>query len=133
MSVLVDTSVWSLVLRRTAARNTRWKEEMKELVRQSRVRMIGPIRQEILSGIRERKEFELLRERLSAFPDVEIVTTDYERAAELFNACRARGVQGSHTDFLICAVALHHDWEIFTNDSDFRRYERIVSIKLYRM
>jgi predicted nucleic acid-binding protein len=111
----------------------RWQEEMRELVGQSRVRIIGPVRQEILSGIRERKNFENLKERLSVFPDVVILTADYERAAELFNACRARGIQGSHTDFLICAISLHHDWEIFTTDSDFLRYARIIGVKLYRM
>ncbi len=133
MSVLVDTSVWSLTLRRMKTATNRWQEEMRELVSQSRIRIIGPIRQEVLSGIRERKHFDILKERLSVFPDAAILTSDYERAAEFFNTCRAKGIQGSHTDFLICALALHHDWEIFTTDSDFQSFARIIGVKLYRI
>ena len=133
MSVLVDTSVWSQALRRKTVTSHPLANALTELVNQSRVRIIGPIRQEILSGIRERHVFETLKQRLSVFPDESISTSDYERAAEFFNTCHTKEVQGSHIDFLICAVAQQRDWEVFTTDEDFKRYARFVDIKLYRM
>src|SRR4029079_19490475 len=104
VNVLVDTSVWSLALRRPAAHGSRETAELVELVREGRVAMIGAIRQEILSGIRASEQYRKLRDRLRAFGDVELDEADYEEAATCFNRCRARGLQGSNTDFLICAV-----------------------------
>jgi predicted nuclease of predicted toxin-antitoxin system len=57
--------------------------------------------------------------RLSAFPDQSITTEDYAMAARFFNLCRISGVQGSNTDFLICAVAARNRLAIFTTDKDF--------------
>ena len=133
MNVIVDTSVWSLVLRRSDAPDDPIADELRELISDLRVRMIGPIRQEILSGIRQQRQFELLRDTLGAFPDLPIETDDYERAAEFFNTCRGEGVQGSNTDFLICAVAERHDLAIFTTDRDFESFQRYLPITLYEM
>jgi predicted nucleic acid-binding protein len=126
MKVLVDTSVWSLALRRRAPGHGA-VDELRRLVAAGRASMAGPIRQEILSGIRERKAFERLRDQLRAFPDEEIVSADYERAAEHFNTCRARGVQGSNTDYLLCALAERHQMPILTTDEDFTRYARVLA------
>ena len=67
--------------------------------------MLGCIRQEILSGVRSENQFQILRDHFRAFPDEVLQTGDYERAAEFFNDCRRKGLQGSNTDFLICAAA----------------------------
>ena len=72
MNVLVDTSVWSLALRRKAKRNPEIVDELTELVREGRVVMTGPVRQELLSGIKADAQFRTLRERLRAFPDLEV-------------------------------------------------------------
>jgi predicted nucleic acid-binding protein len=93
--------------------------------------MIGPVRQELLSGIKEKAQFELLREHLKAFPDLELETSDYEAAAVAFNRCRERGVQGSNTDFLICAAAARRDFAIFTTDGDFQHYAPVLRLKLH--
>jgi len=53
VNVLVDTSVWSLALRRKARRDHAMVDELAELIREGRVMMMGPIRQELLSGIKE--------------------------------------------------------------------------------
>lgn len=103
--VLVDTCVWSLALRRRREPASRSVEVLSELIREGRAALIGPIRQEVLSGVREQAQFERLRHVLRAFPDRTLVTEDHERAAEMFNACRGAGIQGSNTDFLICAHA----------------------------
>ena len=131
MRVVVDTSVWSLALRRIAPRSQDAVSELEELVREGRVVLLGAIRQEILSGVRRELDFEGLRDHLKAFPDEEIVTTDYERAATGFNLCRGRGVQGSNTDFLICAVAERCGFSILTTDKDFVAFASVLPIRLH--
>jgi len=105
---------------------------MLKLVNQGLLEIIGPIRQEILSGIRERSKFEVVRDRLRVFPDLEIGTGEYEEAADYYNQCRSEGIQGSFTDFVICAVAVRHDLSIFTDDNDFIGYKKHLPIRLYR-
>ncbi len=132
MRVLVDTSVWSLALRRRLdGPDKSVRNALANLVEEGRVAIIGSVRQELLSGIKEAAQFEQLRDHLRAFPDLEIATEDYEGAASFFNRCRAKGVQGSNTDFLICAVAARHDLEIFTMDEDFRHFARVLPIRLF--
>ena len=132
MKVLVDTSVWSLALRRRAATaEPPAVTSLRHLIANGRAAIVGPIRQELLSGIRDPAAFERLRDHLHAFPDEPLETGDYERAAEHFNTCRARGLQGSNTDFLLCAVADRHRMAILTTDKDFESYARLLSIALY--
>jgi predicted nucleic acid-binding protein len=131
MKVVVDTSVWSLALRRDTTSADPFVHELRELVREFRVQMMGPIRQELLSGIRLRGQFVRLKERLRAFPDLELDVEDYERAAEFFNTARAKGIQGSNTDFLICAAAERRDMSILTTDADFELFRRHLPIQLH--
>ncbi|MFW9929421.1 MAG: PIN domain-containing protein [Candidatus Thorarchaeota archaeon] len=131
MKVLVDTAIWSLVLRRDSKQNRDYKTELSELIKEVRVQIIGPIRQEILSGLKSSRQFNELKKYLSYFIDIEINTRDYELAASYFNTCRSKGIQGSNTDFLICSVAVNNDLEIFTNDKDFQNFQKYVPIKLY--
>ncbi len=132
MKVIVDTSVWSLALRRsTTAANTE-TDELKKLIQNQSVVMVGCIRQELLSGIRELAQYEHLRERLSAFPNQVLNESCYELAAKMLNDCRAKGVQGSNTDFLICAAAHLNQLPIYTTDQDFKHYQKILGISLYQ-
>jgi predicted nucleic acid-binding protein len=135
MKVLVDTSVWSLALRRRpghlAAAEERLRDELADLVRGGRVVMIGPIRQELLSGVRTEAEHGRLRAHLRAFDDEPLVTADYETAAEAHNRCRTAGVAGSAIDFLICAAASRRDLAILTTDQDFERYSRVLGLRLH--
>jgi predicted nucleic acid-binding protein len=132
MKVLVDTAVWSLVLRRKSRpENGSMAVALASLIADGLVVMIGPIRQELLSGIKERAHFERLREHLHAFPDLEITSTDYEEAASYYNQCRDKGIQGSNTDFLICAIASRNGFSILTTDGDFANFARIVPIVLH--
>ena len=131
MKVLVDTSIWSHALRRRTRGEGESTGELASLVQDGRVAMIGAVRQEILSGIKERAQFDRLREHLSAFPDMEITTGDYEEAASFFNRCRAKGIHASNTDFLICAVAVRNELAIFTSDQDFTKFAKILPIVLH--
>jgi len=132
VKVLIDTSVWSLALRRrTTPAAHPAVDELRRLIANGRAAVVGPIRQELLSGVRDKAVFVRLRELLQAFPDEPIVTADYERAAEHFSACRARGLQGSNTDFLLCAIANRHHMPILTTDEDFAGYARVIPIVLH--
>lgn len=131
MKVLVDTSIWSIALRRSNNSDLKEVKELAELIREMRVVIIGSVRQELLSGIPESVVFESLKEKLQVFEDFNITTEDYEFAAELFNRCRKKGIQGSHIDYLICAVSLNNGFTIFTADKDFERYREHTGIKLH--
>ena len=131
MRVLPDTPIWSAALRRRGGAVNAYRAEMVRLVNHGVVEIIGPIRQELLSGIREQSQFEQVREHLRRFPDLQITTDDYEEAASFYNRCRSKGIQGSAIDFLICAVATQKDLVIFTDDRDFVRYSKVLPIRLY--
>lgn len=133
MKVLVDTSIWSQALRRNNDLNTKEVKELLELIKEFRVIIIGPVRQELLSGIPDEKSFEALNEKLSKFEDIQLNSADYESAARLFNICRKNGIQGSHIDFLICAVSIANDYSIFTADKDFTQYQKHTGIKLHKI
>ena len=130
MKVLVDTSVWSLALRRREQTQTAAK--LAELILSFSIVMIGPVRQELLSGISNNDSFLKLKSKLEVFDDFSITTHDYETAAEFFNICRKHGLQGSHTDFLICAVAHNNDLLIFTTDKDFQGFANYLPIRLFK-
>ena len=134
MQVLVDTSVWSLALRRrhSPPRDAHLVAALTDLIGDCRVALIGPIRQEVLSGISDGDTFERLQERLAIFPDEPIRPQEYVNAVLFANVCRRHGVQGSATDFLICAVAANHTWPILTTDRDFARFAKHIPITLYR-
>ena len=135
MKILVDTSIWSLALRRSAAlpeEDQSLVNELNELIGEVRVAMIGSIRQELLSGIPDQEQFDVLKGKLQAFEDVLLAREDYERAAEFYNICRKSGVQGSQIDFLICAVAVGMGIPIFTGDKDFFLYAKHLPISVHR-
>ena len=130
----MDTSIWSLALRRPGQRLSEAESSrvalLRDLIQDGRARLIGPIRQELLSGVREQAQFEKLRAQLRAFPDELLIMEDYEEAAHWSNECRRRGLTGSGVDFLICGVSLLRQWQIFTADADFRAYAKIIPIHL---
>ena len=129
MKILIDTSVWSMVLRRPTTEEI--KLRVTSLLEEEEVLMMGLIRQEILSGIKSRKQFNQLKEYLRAFPDLELKEEIHELAAEYFSKCRKKGIQGSHIDFLICAVAVYFKSHIYTLDKDFIQYQKVLPIKIY--
>lgn len=131
MKVLVDTCIWSAALRHKNPDLTLTKK-LKDLINDGRVAIIGPIRQEILSGIRNLKQFNHLKEILSSFEDILLKTNHFVKAAEFNNICRTKGVQGSTIDFLICAVAHLENLIIFTTDNDFKNYKKHLSIQLIK-
>ena len=131
MKVLADTCAWSLLLRRKARAALSSDEQftlasLKEAIRDGRVVILGPIRQEVLSGIESQAQFEKLRSTLAAFPDEPLTTSHFEEAARLFNLCRSRGVECGSTDILICAVVAQRHYDILTYDQGLKRCIQVL-------
>lgn len=133
MRILVDTSIWLLALRRSVEVRNPEATELRRLIAAQVVEIIGPIRQEVLSGVRDQGQFDRLQTHLADFIDVPLAAEDYVTAAKFFNLCRAKGIQGSNTDFLICAVAVRHDLSVFTTDGDFLRCAKCLPIVLHEV
>jgi predicted nucleic acid-binding protein len=134
VNVLVDTSIWSLALRRKAHDLNPVERaavaELTNLIQEGRARIIGLVRQELLSGIKTSSQYEKLRGVLRSFPDEPVTTADYEAAAKAGNDCRTRGVV-SVSNILICGIAIARDWSIFAADPDFKSYARVLPLKLH--
>jgi predicted nucleic acid-binding protein len=134
VNVIVDTSIWSLALRRKptdlSPRETRIRVVLSDLIREGRAQLLGVIRQELLSGLREHDEFQRLRTYLRSFPDPALALEDYENAAHASNQCRTAGITGSPIGMLVCAVALRQNWQIFSLDRDFAHYSSVLPIRL---
>jgi predicted nucleic acid-binding protein len=133
MKVIVDSSVWSLALRRQNQLNDLLVNKLRDLISDGRVVLIGAVRQEILSGIKHQEQFEKLRDYLRAFPNLPLDAEDYELAADYCNICRRNGIQGANTDFLICAIASRRNYEIFTTDKDFINFGQYLPIILTKL
>ncbi len=131
MKLIIDTCVWSLALRHNNKSTNQIVAELKSLILDFRVQMIGPIRQEILSGIKHDIQFQKLKNHLSGFNDLQLNENDYIVAAQFYNLCRSKGIQGSNTDFLICAAAANHGLGIFTTDQDFVHFSEHLPIVLH--
>ena len=131
--VLVDSDVWSEFYRRKTGEPSWQVQELRALIAGRRVAMIGAVRQEALSGWRYAHQFEQIRELLSAFPNEVVTEREYELAAEYFNTCRSKGIQGSNTDFLICACSVAWNVPVLTRDQDYGRYAEHVPVRVYTL
>ena len=131
MKVIVDTVIWSMALRRSSP-DKKITFELSTLIHDQRAVLLGPIRQEVLSGYSESSKFQMLKDKLSFFENEPILDQDYLQAAEFHNICRVKGIQGSHIDYLICACAHRLDSAIYTNDKDFTSFEKVLPIQLHR-
>ncbi|MBI2920741.1 MAG: PIN domain-containing protein [Planctomycetes bacterium] len=136
MSVIIDTSVWSLYVRRKRRQlrpeQRSCVEEVRLLLREGRALMPGPIRQELLSGIHDDVAFERIRLLSEGVPDLPVERDDYVEAARLSNRCRDKGVAGAPIDVLVCAMGLRRDLPVFSTDADFDRFEALLKIRRHR-
>jgi len=132
MRVIVDTSVWSLALRRRKPAASPHCDLLRRLIMDGETVLLGAIRQELLSGIRFPEQYQRLKLRLRAFPDLTLETGDHELAAAFFNTCMSKGIAGGPIDLLICAAAHRRRYMILTTDPDFDHYGRHLSIDLLK-
>lgn len=129
--ILVDSDVWSEFYRKRTGEPSVQVQQLRALIVGRQVVMIGAVRQEVLGGWRYPHQFEQVRKLMEAFPSRYPTDQAYELAAEYFNTCRSKGIQGSSTDFLICACAALWNLPILTKDQDYQRYAGYVPVRLY--
>jgi predicted nucleic acid-binding protein len=132
MKIIVDTGPWSEFFRRSTRAPPPIADEVARIIRADMVQMLGPIRQEILTGARPSDRFVQLRDYLRFFQNLRLDEHDDELAAEFYNACRQKGIQGTDTDLLICAVSARQSMKILTLDKDFKRYASCLPIQLHQ-
>jgi hypothetical protein len=130
VKVLVDTCVWSKVLRSDKP-DALLSNSLRELILSDRVVMIGPILQEVLSGVRGKSAFVALKEHLLPFDQLVLTEDIYVKAAEYYNLCKTRGINGTHIDFLMCAAVIYYDHALWTTDTDFKRFEKHLPVKFF--
>jgi len=132
VNLVVDTSVWSLVLRRPRVddANVHIQIFRTQLESNNRLFLIGNILQELLDGLRSPKQFDRLVQLLEPFPLLELDRSTYIAAAKLRTMCRAKGVQASPVDFLIATACSQHGYPLLTADQDFSWIARHCDLML---
>lgn len=123
MNLVVDTSVWSLVLRRPRVDDSDIHAQTfrAHLESNNRLFLIGNILQELLDGLRSTKQFDRLIQLLEPFPLLELDRSTYIAAARLRTTCRMKGVLAGPIDFLIAAACCQYGYPLLTSDQDFSR------------
>lgn len=132
MSMLVDTSVWSLALRRDAEQSAPQVAALRAaLLGADQVFTTGLVLQELLQGFAGPKARAQLVERLSALAFLQPDRGDHIEAAEVRNTCRRRGVQVGTIDALLIQLCRRHDLMMLSADQDFQAAARHVEFRLW--
>jgi predicted nucleic acid-binding protein len=121
VDLIVDTSVWSLFLRRKELNEEDlYVKKLRYYIdNQDCIHLIGNILQEILYGVKLEKQFNLLIEYFKPYPLIDFERNDFINAAKIKNVCRKKGVQASSIDFLITAVCINRNYPLLSSDKDF--------------
>ncbi len=131
MRTLVDTSVWSLSLRKKRpAEHPTVKKLMSLLRADEDVFLTGLILQEILQAFRSDSSFRRVARHLEPFPLLELERIDFVAAASLHRKCAARGVSVSTADCQMATAAIRHECLLLSADKDFERISRFSKLKL---
>lgn len=129
--VLVDTSVWSLALRRDVANPGPAVAVLRNALERSEpLYLTGLILQELLQGFAGPRAREQIIDRLAALPLLVPDRRDHIAAAELRNQCRRAGVQLGTIDALLGQLCLRHGLALLTTDADFTHMARITKLKV---
>jgi predicted nucleic acid-binding protein len=129
VSVLVDTSVWSVALRRDQPPPSRELEALRAAVEGGDVCLLGVILQEVLQGFPSFERTRRLVEHLSSFPLLSMHRGDYVYAAEIRSRCRAKGLTISTIDAQIAAAAINHRCALLTLDRDFTSIAKLFPLR----
>lgn len=133
MNLLVDTSVWSLALRRDAPPTGREVNSLRRALEgEALVLTTGVILQELLQGIRGPKGREAIVARFVTLPFLVPDRQDHIDAATLHGACRRRGLQVGTIDVLLAQLCLRHELTILTTDRDFESIAAVVPLRVWK-
>mgnify|MGYP001089881542 CR=1 FL=1 len=134
MSLFVDTSVWSLAMRRDDSPPVAEVLRLREaLLSRETVQTTGLVLQELLQGFRGPKAREDLIDRFQALPMIVPDRRDYISAAELRNQCRRGGVQIGTVDALLAQLCIRHDLVMLSTDRDFQHASRFCPLHTWQV
>lgn len=132
MDLFVDTSVWSLALRRDAKSDELAVERLRKALEAGEgVFTTGLVLQELLQGFHGPKARDAIVERFGALPLLVPDRADHVEAAELRNTCRRDGVQVGTIDALLAQLCLRHEMVMLTTDRDFELMAPHVDLRLW--
>lgn len=132
MTLLVDTSVWSLALRRDGTQDAKEVLALREaLTGADSVVTTGLVLQELLQGFNGPKAKEAIIERFGALPLIQPDRQDHVAAAEVRNACRRGGVQIGTIDALLIQLCGRYEMTLLSSDKDFANAARHVPFRLW--
>ncbi len=133
--ILVDSSVWSIVLRRRSRDRNASEQAVyfawREQVISGEAAIVGIIRQEVLSGIASKERFRQIQGQLDAVYELGLDHSVWDQAAQFYSLCAGRGVSPGAVDMTICAAAYLNGCDIFAIDPDFDRYAKVLPISLH--
>jgi predicted nucleic acid-binding protein len=132
MTLLVDTSVWSLALRRDAQAGEPRVQQLKEaLLGSEMVVTTGLILQELLQGFSGPKAQAQIVERFAALPLLQPDRDDHVKAAALRNTCRRAGVQVGTIDALLAQLCIRYELTLLTTDKDFTYLAKHCPLRIW--
>lgn len=131
MTVLVDTSVWSLALRRDHPARTPAVAHLTNALESDLVVTTGLIVQELLQGFLPERSQAEIRRHLGGLPAIQPTRDDHIAAADLRNTCRRAGVQLGTIDALIAQLCITHDLDLLSTDRDFVHAARHCNLRLW--
>lgn len=133
MTLLVDTSVWSLAFRRSVDSAAPQVEALRAALGGGEpIVTTGLILQELLqgfSGPRARKD---IVQRFAALPLLVPDRRDYIDAADLRNLCRRSGVQIGTIDALLTQLCIRHELTLLTTDRDFTLASKHCALRVWK-
>lgn len=131
MKILVDTSVWSLLLARKKPSDHAAARYLKEKIAEgSPLYITGIIFQEILQGIRSDAHYQKIIGYLLNFEFLELTVSIHQKAADIYRRCRKNGILIGTIDALLAACSIHYQASILTTDEDFVRIKKHSSLQL---
>lgn len=131
MSVLVDTSVWSLSIRRHSPDLPEVSALRDALSGQDLVVTTGVILQEVLQGLTTAAARTAVRDQMNGMTYLDADRNDHLAAADVFVGCRERGIQIGSVDALIAAICIRRDLTLLTTDRDFAHIAELTGLRLW--
>ena len=132
MALFVDTSVWSLALRRDAEADVPEVRALKNALTEGwQIVTTGLVLQELLQGFSGPKSNADIIDRFTAVPFIAPDRADHIAAANLRNTCRRSGVQVGTVDAILAQLCIRHQMILLSTDNDFRNMARHIELKAW--
>jgi predicted nucleic acid-binding protein len=133
MTLLVDTSVWSLALRRDQASAVPQVSALRDALEGDEIVVTtGLVLQELLQGFAGPRARKDIIERFAALPLLGPDRQDHIDAAQLRNSCRRAGIQVGTIDALLAQLCIRHDLTLLTTDNDFVHAASHCALKVWQ-